>query len=348
MQLLSAYYYKCLHKNKSMFLKNLFSNIFKGQNKFEYTTGQALPSEELYLSDLEKYPIWIYAVDEEGVEGQDETWLKPITNSTNVEKDLGMVYILLKIKENNCPVCGLLHPDKMKLDDLQFWDSEYEDWEDLNKLDLPSPIHLVSVPSILGKSAVEFKIEISQIATPQRIIAKILTQLDENKSMHKILSPNTCPVCHAPLSHEINPNFIASRRQTPIRSTYDGYCIVTEKFKQFCTENNYPNLVFKELPKSPGYYCFSPQDVFPLDPIRREVEIFPPCPSCGEYEGVYGATPAYKAEYFSLPSNDFIYRSDLEFGDKGKRSPLIIIGLETEIKMKKYGLKSIYFDDVYE
>lgn len=331
-----------------MFLKTLFSNIFKGQNKFEYTTGQARASEEFYLSDLEKYPIWIFAVDEEGIEGQDETWVKPITNSTNVEEEFGMVYILLKIKENNCPACGLLYSDKMKLDDLQFWNSEYEDWEDLNKLDLPSPIHLISAPSILGKTAVEFEVNIERPTIPQRIIAKILTELDESKSMHKGLSSNICPVCRSPLNHEINPDFIASRRRAPIRSTYDGYCIVTEEFKKFCTENNYPNLVFEELPKSPGYYCFSPLDIFPLDPIRRNIQFLPPCPSCGEYEGIYGATPAYKAENFTLPSDDFIYRSDLEFGDKGKRSPLIIIGLETEIKMKQSGLKCIYLDDVYE
>ena len=331
-----------------MFLKTLFSNIFKRHNKFEYTTGQARPSEEFYLSDLEKYPIWILAVDEEGVEGQDETWIKPITNSTNVEEEFGMVYILLKIKENNCPACGLLYSDKMKLDDLQFWNSEYEDWEDLNKLNLPSPIHLVSVPSILGKPAVEFEVNIKRPITPQRIIAKTLTELDENKSMHKGLPPNTCPVCQSPLSREINPDFIAARIGTPIRSTYDGYCIVTEEFRKFCTENNYPNLVFEELPKSPGYYCFSPLDIFPLDPVRRKVEFYPTCPTCGESGGIYGATPAYKAENFTLPSNDFIYRSDLEFGDKGKRSPLIIIGVETGIKMKKTGLKSIYLGDVYE
>ena len=102
-----------------MFLNNLFSKIFRNQNRLEYTTGKAVPLEEIYLSELEKYPIWIYALDEEDVEGQDEFWVKPITNSTNVEAELSTPYILLKIKENNCPVSALLDIKNMKLDDLQ-------------------------------------------------------------------------------------------------------------------------------------------------------------------------------------------------------------------------------------
>lgn len=36
------------------------------------------PIDGLTLADLEAFPIWEFAIDEEGVEGQDETWVRPL------------------------------------------------------------------------------------------------------------------------------------------------------------------------------------------------------------------------------------------------------------------------------
>lgn len=141
-----------------MFINNLLSKIFRNQKRIEYVTGGALPLEEIYLPELEKYPIWIYALDneEEYDENQDESWLKPITNATNVTKDLVEAYILLKVKENGYPAFGHLDIQKMTLDDLWFWDAENNDWIELRKLNLTPPIHLISIPAIMDQTAVEF------------------------------------------------------------------------------------------------------------------------------------------------------------------------------------------------
>ena len=122
----------------------------------EYITGKAAPFEDVYLSDLEKYPIWVFAIDheEDYEEGQDESWIAPITNSTDVGEELCDAYILLRVKENDCPV--LAHFDDMLLDDLSYWDFADESWKEFQSLDIPSPIYLISVPSILGQAAVEF------------------------------------------------------------------------------------------------------------------------------------------------------------------------------------------------
>lgn len=144
-----------------MFLNNFFSKLFQSQNKSVCQTGDALPLEEILLPELEKYPIWIYALDneEDYNECQDESWLKPIINSTNVTQELVEAYILLKVQENGCPAYGHLDIQKMILDDLWFWNFEGEDWDKLEKLDLPSPIHLISIPSIKGQMAVEFQVD---------------------------------------------------------------------------------------------------------------------------------------------------------------------------------------------
>jgi hypothetical protein len=36
------------------------------------------PVEELTASDFIAFPIWEFVLDEEGVEGQDETWVRPV------------------------------------------------------------------------------------------------------------------------------------------------------------------------------------------------------------------------------------------------------------------------------
>jgi hypothetical protein len=40
------------------------------------------PIDELVALDFVTYPIWQFASDEEGVEGQDETWVRPVPGMT--------------------------------------------------------------------------------------------------------------------------------------------------------------------------------------------------------------------------------------------------------------------------
>jgi len=150
------YYPHVKYRRKNMFLSNFFSKLFQHEEKMEYITGKAASFEDVCLSDLEKYPIWVFAIDheEDYEEGQDGSWIAPITNSTDVGEELYDAYILLRVKENNCPV--LAHFGDMLLDDLSYWDFADEDWKEFRSLDVPSSIHLVSIPSILGQVAVEF------------------------------------------------------------------------------------------------------------------------------------------------------------------------------------------------
>ena len=141
-----------------MFLSNFFSELFQHEEKMEYITGKAASFEDVCLSDLEKYPIWVFAIDheEDYEEGQDESWIAPITNSTDVGEEFCEAYIFLKVKENDCPVFAHFDMGYMLLDDLSYWDFVDEDWKEFQSLDISSPIYLISVPSVLGQAAVEF------------------------------------------------------------------------------------------------------------------------------------------------------------------------------------------------
>jgi hypothetical protein len=45
------------------------------------------PVDHLTVSDLSTFPVWEFALDEEGVEGRDETWVRPL-NAQIVPKNM--------------------------------------------------------------------------------------------------------------------------------------------------------------------------------------------------------------------------------------------------------------------
>jgi hypothetical protein len=46
--------------------------------KTKPTLKTRMPIDRLSASDLGAFPIWEYTIDEEGVDGQDETWVRPV------------------------------------------------------------------------------------------------------------------------------------------------------------------------------------------------------------------------------------------------------------------------------
>jgi hypothetical protein len=92
--------------------------MFFSKKKTEIMTGKAKPMEEVTLEDMQINPIGIFALDEEGNEGQDETWLKPLLHTTDVTQDLVESYILLKVKNSDVYSSACLDIKRMKLNDM--------------------------------------------------------------------------------------------------------------------------------------------------------------------------------------------------------------------------------------
>ena len=129
--------------------------------------------------------------------------------------------------------------------------------------------------------------------------------------------------------------------------TYDGIRIVSQKFKNFCDERKYEGLTFLQFPKSPNYYYFRPNIIYPIDYQRTQPTYINKRNCCGQYDEVLMRIN-YKKKDFTPPSDDFIYRSYDMYGSKHGKSALIIIGLTTYKEMKKAKLKGLCFTDVYE
>ena len=88
--------------------------MFFNKKKPAIITGKSKPLEVVTLDDMLKNPIWVFALDEEENEDQDETWIKPVLNSTDIDKKLVEGYILLKNKTMNVFVSACLDVKQKK------------------------------------------------------------------------------------------------------------------------------------------------------------------------------------------------------------------------------------------
>jgi hypothetical protein len=109
-------------------------------------------------------------------------------------------------------------------------------------------------------------------------------------------------------------------------------------FLKTLKKRGYPHLTFVALTKSIGYYFFMPEDIYRLDCIRSGIQFIDKRDCCGSYDETIRST-LYKASDFSMPTDDFICRSEYYFSSLGTKSPLIIVGLDTAVEMKVYGLR---------
>ena len=143
----------------------------------------------------------------------------------------------------------------------------------------------------------------------------------------------------------INRKFRVSRRVYDLSCTYDGYTIVSRKFKEFCDRKEYKYIEFKEFDKDYDFFALFPVNVVEYDTDRNKPQYENYCESCGNYESVIGPSPIY-LKGVTEPLADGFYRTDIMFASGNEKSPLIIIGPETKETILKEGFKNIYFEKI--
>ncbi len=177
------------------------------------------------------------------------------------------------------------------------------------------------------------------------VVGKILEGQDNKNFMHNVY-PHCCHECNYPTKQEINDDFQIKCRNYDVSYTYDGYLIVSKKFKLYCENKNYNNIMFYRLPKETEFYCVAVNKALELDYKKREVKFINKCHICGRYAEVIGATPAFIKDKNLLTNNDF-YKSSVDFGSFEGKSPLIILNNEMAQELLKQKFKGLYFDDIF-
>lgn len=329
----------------------------KEKNKLVY--GESKFIDDITLDDMAQYPIWVLEWDDDDPDCPYETKQKPVLSTNNVDKQLSDSCISFVSEDGKYVAMAIIDVEKMTLDQVRIWSEKYQNWEWIEEFTDVDPysLGLKAVPKIKDVAGVVFRFdgnwqsgEISSDAkdkTKKVAVAKTLHGSDEYGFMYDENSPNLCPVCGNTLKQIPNINYKVKKKRGSLLTTYDGYEIVSEKFREFCLINKYPDLLFVPLMNSPGFYFFSSQRIYKIDAVRREVQFINKRECCGSYDEIIGASPAYKYPLFEMDTDDFICRTQYLFGTKDRKGPVFVVGLQTVVKMKEFGLKDLYFRDVY-
>lgn len=142
-----------------------------------------------------------------------------------------------------------------------------------------------------------------------------------------------------------NPFYKIKNKSYDFSHPYDIGSIVSLKFKEFCLRENYEGIIFKEFEKSFGFYQFIPKNILEFDDSRTGTHFKNYCEVCKNYEEVIGANPAYIKNIFKELEDGF-YRTDLLFGSKSNKNPLIIVAPKTHAKLKKERMKGLVFKPI--
>ena len=139
----------------------------------EFATGRSKSLEDITLEDCLEQPIWVWALDEEGVDGQDETWQKPVTGATEVTPELIAHFLVLNIPFN------VVGTDLLGSGDYDHERGEiggFAIWQDggwkprLRDVEgLTFPVEFEALPPICGRAGVRFVCNSQEVFTARRV-----------------------------------------------------------------------------------------------------------------------------------------------------------------------------------
>lgn len=138
----------------------------------------------------------------------------------------------------------------------------------------------------------------------------------------------TCRTCGRKIDLTyINPAFRATGRKRDISTTYDGYTLVSIRFRNFCESQRWTGLEFVTLPADREFFVLRIQSIVAFDAERRGTRFEELCPTCGAFYSVVGATPVFLKDVKS-PLQGGFFRTDLEFASGPEQYPLELVGVD--------------------
>lgn len=178
------------------------------------------------------------------------------------------------------------------------------------------------------------------------ILGYLISPCEEDYYMFEGLTLGNC-ANYSDIYHinKINPD-LAIKSKKNLFYIYEGFIIISERFKEFCERERYRGIEFIYLPGSPEFYWLKVNNIIEYDTDRRGTEFLNYNEECKGYEEIIGASPACLKNNSPLP--DGIFRSDICFGSYAAKSPLYYVGAETKNKLKEAGFKEIYLEKILD
>ncbi len=178
------------------------------------------------------------------------------------------------------------------------------------------------------------------------ILGYVLSPIDNDLNIYENIILGECDKYKN--IYEINKisKKVSIKNGIEISCSYDGFTIVSDKFKKFCESEKYTNLEFIQFQDSPKYFWFKVNNILEYDSVRRGTEFINYSEKCKGYSDIIGADPACLKRKSKI--EDGFFRTDLFFGSNASKSPLYIIGIETRQKLINTGFKNVYFEKILD
>lgn len=133
-----------------------------------------------------------------------------------------------------------------------------------------------------------------------------------------------------------DPSFSLARSELDASYTYDGYLIVSDRFRVVV---GLEGARYDDLPSSPGHYSLTADKELAFDAARRRTRFDRLCSECGRYFDVNGATPVFLVPGTTVP--DIISRTDISFGTGDEQHPLILLGPALAARLRAAALSGV-------
>jgi hypothetical protein len=156
-----------------------------------------------------------------------------------------------------------------------------------------------------------------------------------------------CPICGTLLDRAYLPQGVSPRKRLDICSTYENRILVNDRFRRWCVEHITSALVFRQVNSNPAYYHLEPVEIVRFDSVRAKTRFLDKCSRCGNYESVVGIDPPGLLDVHG-PIEEGMFRTDLEFGSRWEKSPLIVIGVRTKELMEPMGFRGLDFREIQD
>ena len=151
-----------------------------------------------------------------------------------------------------------------------------------------------------------------------------------------------CLNCQSVTNHDFVSRAAEVKRGRDFAFTYDGHLLVSDRFRRFCLDSGYGDVVFEAATAKGDYFDLRPTRVLNVDVIRSKCRFTAACTSCGQFVGIHSGVGTIFKDV-ATPLVDGFYRTDIYWAHAWNKAPEFIVAPETRRKIKAAGFRGLVY-----